>query len=521
MRKDKPRFNNHFFRRLGATVVAAGLLLTMPGSAMLACAKGNDSTKESGGDTVTLRVCNWEEYIDTGDWGDDEAIELPSGTIMGKNAMVDDFETWYKETYGVNVKVEYSTFGTNEDLYNMLTLGDTYDLICPSEYMFMKLASENELVPLSKEFFDRSNPNNYYVNGLSPYISNIFDSHKISGKPWSTYAAGFMWGVTGIVYNPDKISKEEVSTWNVLKNPKYKNQLTIKDSVRECYFAAVAGLNHDKLLSNEFRNDSNYKEKLEEVMNDTSPEMIQKSQDWLQDVKNNVYSFEVDAGKADMVTGKAVANYQWSGDAVYTIDQAEEDDYKLNFCVPEEASNIYFDGWCMLKNGIGQNKEKQKAAEAFINFLSRPDNAIRNMYYIGYTSCMSGGEDPRILEYLKYKYSAAKDAKDTTDYNLTYFFTGDDQGKEDDYILHVETEQLDRQLGAQYPSPEVIHRTSIMEYFTPKQNEDINRMWVNVRCFNILKMPLWGWFFLFAGVIGLLIFSFRRIRKTRKRESVS
>ena len=175
----------------------------------------------------------------------------------------------------------------------------------------------------------------------------------------------------------------------------------------------------------------------------------------------------------------------------------------------------------MLKNGIGQNKEKQKAAEAFINFLSRPDNAIRNMYYIGYTSCMSGGEDPRILEYLKYKYSAAKDAKDTTDYNLTYFFTGDDQGKEDDYILHVETEQLDRQLGAQYPSPEVIHRTSIMEYFTPKQNEDINRMWVNVRCFNILKMPLWGWFFLFAGVIGLLIFSFRRIRKTRKKKSIS
>ena len=62
------------------------------------------------------------------------------------------------------------------------------------------------------------------------------------------------------------------------------------------------------------------------------------------------------------------------------MDQAEEDGYELEFAMPDEASNIYFDGWIMLKNGIHDDPAKQQAAEAWINFLSRPDNAIRNMY---------------------------------------------------------------------------------------------------------------------------------------------
>ena len=69
-------------------------------------------------DTITLRVCNWEEYIDQGGWNADEVIDLPSGDILGENSLVKDFEDWYQETYGQKVKVEYSTFGTNEDLPN-------------------------------------------------------------------------------------------------------------------------------------------------------------------------------------------------------------------------------------------------------------------------------------------------------------------------------------------------------------------------------------------------------------------
>ena len=96
------------------------------------------------------------------------------------------------------------------------------------------------------------------------------------------------------------------------------------------------------------------------------------------------------------------------------MDQAEEDDFYLNFAVPEESTNLWFDGWVMLKSGIGQDAEKQQAAEAFVNFVSRPDNAVRNMYYIGYTSVISGGDDDTVYDYLKWNYEAEDDAGTVT-----------------------------------------------------------------------------------------------------------
>lgn len=82
--------------------------------------------KENQSEEIVLRIANWEEYLDEGGWDEDETIDLDEKTkILGRENMVDDFESWYKKTYGEKVRVEYSTFGTNEDLYNQMTLGDT------------------------------------------------------------------------------------------------------------------------------------------------------------------------------------------------------------------------------------------------------------------------------------------------------------------------------------------------------------------------------------------------------------
>ena len=186
------------------TLPAAGMHVSAAEAESGATEKTGEQKNGTGGSvkTVTLRICNWEEYIDTGDWDESETIDLPSGDIIGENSMIDDFEQWYEKTCGIKVRVEYSTFGTNEDLYNMLTLGDTYDLVCPSEYMFMKLMSENKLVPLSEHFYDETDENNYYVRGVSPYLRNIFETSEHDGEKWAKYAAGYMWGTTGFVYNP-------------------------------------------------------------------------------------------------------------------------------------------------------------------------------------------------------------------------------------------------------------------------------------------------------------------------------
>ena len=463
-------------------------------------------------ETVTLRICNWEEYIDLGGWEEDEVIDLESGDIFGENSLVEDFEIWYEETYGKKVKVEYSTFGTNEDLYNMLTIGDVYDLVCPSEYMIMKLMAEDMVQPLSEAFFDEEDENNYYIRGVSPYIRSIFETHEINGVSWDKCAAGYMWGITGFVYNPDVVSEEDASTWQLMQNSDYRRQITMKDNVRDTYFAAVGALKSDLLTSEEFTGAEDYALRLQDEMNDVTEETVARVQDYLQDTKDNLYSFETDSGKADMITGKVVANYQWSGDAVYTMDQAEEDEYYLNFAIPRESTNIYFDGWIMLKAGIGEDAEKQQAAEAFINFISRPDNVIRNMYYIGYTSTISGGEDGRIFEYLDWTYGAEEDDETAVDYPVGYFFTGDPE--DEDYILTVPEEQLQRQLSAQYPSGEVIRRASIMVYFNAEQSELINRMWIRIRCFNIHSGPVWVWIVL--AVLAVLAVTFHFRRKTAK-----
>ena len=460
-------------------------------------------TAQAADDEIVLRVCNWEEYIDLGDWDEEEElIELDNGAqILGVNPMYEDFEDWYYETTGKRVRVEYSCFGTNEDLYNQLTLGDTYDLVCPSDYMLMKLMAEDMAEPFSEQFFDTENADNYYVRGVSPYISQVFKENKIDGKAWEKYAACYMWGTTGVLYNPEFMSEEEASTWSVFDNPKFYRQMTLKDNVRDTYFAALGYLRANELTAEEFMSDPDYQEKLTEIMNDVTPETIDEVERLLQHMMGNVYALETDSGKSDMVTGKIVANYQWSGDAVYAMDQAEEDDVYLAYAVPQECSNLWFDGWIMLKKGIAGDPEKKAAAEAFVNFLSRPDNAVRNMYYIGYTSAITGGEDDTVFDYVDWCYGAEDEEEDLVPYPLGYFFCGDNA--DEDYVVYTTKEQVGRQLYTQYPSQEVIGRTAIMGYFDETETKNINQMWINIRCFHVADVPVGVW--VFTAAIVLLI----------------
>lgn len=446
---------------------------------------------EKSNNVITLRICNWEEYID--------------------DSIISDFENWYYKKTNQKVKVEYSCFGTNEELYNYLTMGDSYDCVCPSEYMIMKLMAEDMLVPYSDSFFDTNIDENYYIRNVSPYIKNIFDSNEINNEKWSKYAAGYMWGVTGTVYNPKLVDENDVSTFNFYKNTKYAGKITLKDNVRDSYFVALGALYSDKLKSNEFVQSEDYSGRLAAVMNDTDEETIEKSQKLLHEMVENTYSLETDSGKADMVSGKVVANYQWSGDAVYSMDQAEEDGLYLDFAIPDECTNMWFDGWVMLKNAINGDDRKQAAAEGFINFVSRPDNAVKNMYYIGYTSAIAGNEsDDTIYQYLIQCYG---DENGDVSYPVGYFFSGDNDDEK--YMLRTSKEQTHRQLFAQYPPFDVMERSAIMQYFDKEQNKNINQMWIDIRCFDIKKTPIYAWVVVGATVIAAAILFHRKVRSMK------
>lgn len=478
------RRKNNAHSSLGRKKAMPGFLA---GAFAIACTAGSLTGCASAySDEIILRVSNWEEYIDQGGWDDEELIELEDGTkILGDNSLTDDFEEWFYETYGRKVRVEYSTFGTNEELYNQLTIGDTYDLVCPSEYMIMKMMREGMLMPFSEGFYDTENENNYYAKGVSPYIKGVYDGLSIEGETLGSYAAGYMWGTLGLVYNPEYVTEEQAAHWDLLLNEEFYKRVTIKDSVRDAYFAAISIARYDVITDTEFIDSPDYAEKLSEILNATDEETIAQVEQILSEAKNNVYSFETDSGKADLVTGKVVANEQWSGDAVYTMDQAEEDGVELCYSAPEEATNLWFDGWVMLKDGINGDADRQMAAEAFINFLSRPDNAIRNMYYIGYTSVISGGDSDLILQYVDWCYGAGEDEEDTVEYPIGYFFSAD--AADEEYAITTTQDQAKRQLYAQYPPEEVVNRSVVMACFDEEDNARINRMWTNVRCFDLKR----------------------------------
>ena len=464
---------------------ALGLMILLITSVILAGCSSQD--EEEG--TLVLRVSNWEEYIDEGDWDEEELIELDDGTeIMGDYSMVEDFEEWYKDTYGIDVKVEYSTFGTNEELYNQLTIGDVFDLVCPSEYMIMKMMREGMLLPFDNDFYNTDDNNNYYAKGVSPYIKNVYDELSINGEPLSKYAAGYMWGTLGLVYNPEIISEEEAAHWDLLLNPDYCKQVTIKDSVRDAYFAAITYDVYDEITSKEFIDSPDYRDKLSKVLNRTDVKTVDEVEAILTAMKENAYAFETDAGKADMVTGKVLANEQWSGDAVYTLDQADEDDVELCYSVPLEGSNLWFDGWVMLKNGIEQDSRKQHAAQAFINFVSKPENAVRNMYYIGYSSVISGGDSDVIYNYINWCYGADEEEDEVIEYPIGYFFDTQSEDADERYTIVTTPDQERRQLYAQYPSLDVVNRCVVMACFEEEDNVRINRMWTNVRCFDLKSL---------------------------------
>lgn len=470
------------FQRVFA-VLAAGCVFGGTVSALAGCAQGAE--------VVTLRVSSWEEYIDLGDWDDDELIEVDNpyaadgeSGIIGVNSMVDDFTEWFNETHGYEIRVEYSTFGTNEDLYNRLSLGDEYDLVCPSDYMLMKLIDEGNYVEYSEKFRDESVEENYYARFVSRYIDGDADS-VFTKNGWDGVAACYMWGTTGLVYNPEELKNDDdINTFGILLNGDYNRRVTIKDNVRDAYFATLGIINKDRLTGGSLTG-----EERSEILNDVNSDTIAAAEDVLKNIKDNVYSFETDSGKADMVTGKVIANYQWSGDAVHIMDEADGDETELWYSVPDECTNLWFDGWLMLKNGVNGDEKKQEAAEAFVNFLSRPDNAVRNMYYIGYTSAIAGDV---VFDYMDWNYGADEEAEHTVDYDLGYFFGGENSfitADASQFQFDGENINRGRQLFAQYPSANVIERSVVMLDFGDKLSE-INRMWINVRCLDLLDIPL-------------------------------
>lgn len=418
---------------------------------------------------VTITVYNWEDYIYD---GTEDGKKVEDSTIQA-------FQKYYEEKTGLSINVKYKTFSTCEDMYTKISRGlIKADLCCPSDYMIQRMQREGMLESFgyntsTKEYGEELTNVNEFT---SPYIKKLFDDNS-----FSDYAVPYFWGTMGFTYNMDTVDSELLTSWDAEWNTAFRKRLSIKDSMRDTYFTAVMHVYKSELLSLKDRYESEaitaeeYNKQLSEIFNRCDTETLNKCKTALQELTSNVV-LEVDEGKNDIVLGNIDVNLAWSGDAVFSMDEADEGErITLGYIIPDEGSNVWFDGWCMPK---GANVE---ASKEFLNFLADPEVAAKNMNYTGYTSPIAG---QAIWEMVNEWYSIDAydeyEASDCDEIDLSYFFEGTLEEGEVATIL-VPKDERGRQFDAQYPTEETIVRCAIMRDFGEEATEALNNMWIDFR----------------------------------------
>lgn len=398
----------------------------------------------------TLKIYNWADYIDM-------------------QNVLDKFPEWYREQTGEEVQVSYQTFDINESMLTQIEIGkEDYDVVCPSEYIVERMLRNGLLQKINKDFGDTPD----YTQLVAPFVLDKFQQMAPKGSDIqvSDYAVGYMGGTTGWLYNPQWVSAEELQSWDAIFNPKFEGKIFMKDAFRDVYSVIILYAYRDEIASGEVD--------MDELVANITPERIARVEEILNKAKNNIAGWEVDFGKEEMTKGKTWMNLSWSGDAQWAIQEAAEIGLKLNYIVPKEGSNVWFDGWVIPKYAVNT-----KAAAYFINFMCRPDNAIFNMEEIGYVSVIAS---PEILEWAQDEeaYPETVDA--------SYFFG---EGTE---AVHVNP--------VQYPDKSVIERCALM-HDCGEQTEQMLDMWNRVKGDNLSSGMLW-----IVGIVVLLLIAFIIIR---------
>ena len=332
-----------------------------------------------------LKVYNWSDYID--------------------ESVLPEFEQWYQEQTGETIHVIYQTFDVNETMLSKIEKGkEDYDVVCPSDYVLERMLNNGLVLPL--DFASLPDSINYIANNRSPYIRDMFAlfNPEIDAND---YSVAYMWGTTGILYNTKYVTEEEASTWDVIRNPKFADKIFIKDAPRDVFSPVLIYLKQKELQEGSVT--------IDELMHDSSDESLAAVEAYLKQVKDLVAGWEADFGKDQMTRERGWISLNWSGDAVWAIEEAAEVGVELKYVVPKEGSNIWFDGWVIPKYAANV-----KAATYFIDFMCRPDIAIRNMDATGY---VSANGDISVLE------SQVDEELDPID--VSYFFPGADSVRVD------------------------------------------------------------------------------------------
>ena len=266
--------------------------------------------------------------------------------------------TLFEKETGINVV--YEEFETNEIMYPKVQSGAiAYDVVCPSDYMIQRMIENDLLAELN---FDNI-----------PNVKNIGQEYFKQSRQFDSenkYSVPYCWGTVGILYNKT-IVDEPIDSWSVLWDEKYIDNILMQDSVRDAFAVALKYKGHS--------------------LNSTDLDELEEAKELLIEQKPLVQAYVIDQVRDKMIGNEAAIGVIYSGEAIYT----QLENPNLEYVIPKEGSNVWIDSWVIPKNA----KHKENA-EAFINFLCRPDIAKMNFDYITYSTPNTAAreliEDPAI-----------------------------------------------------------------------------------------------------------------------------
>ncbi len=321
------------------TSVLLLIILLISACTLFACTSSESSDiGEPIGNTVTLNVYNWGEYISDGFDG-----------AMDTNAAFEEyFNSNLAQKYGFYVKVNYTTYATNEEMFQKIKSGaGSYDIVVPSDYMIQQMIHNDLLLP-----FDATSLSNF---------KNI--NEKFTSAPYydpeNAYSVPYTYGMLGVIYNTALVDEEDVKdeSWGLLWNEKYKRKILQFNNPRDAFASAMYYLGLD--------------------INSSDISVWQTALDKLSEQKALVQGYVNDEIFNKMTTASAAIAPYFAGDFLTMAYQNED----LDFYYPVEGSNYFVDAMC-----IPKSSRNPEVAKEYINFMLTEEPAVANALYVGYAS---------------------------------------------------------------------------------------------------------------------------------------
>ncbi|EJO5347433.1 extracellular solute-binding protein [Clostridium botulinum] len=252
-----------------------------------------------------LNIFNWSEFL--------------------PQSVIEQFEKEY------NVKVNYSTFSSNEEMLAKLMGGNIpYDLVVTSDYAIEIMTKQKLVQPIDKKD----------VPNLANIDKNVLN---LPFDPKNTYSLPYMWGGNYIVIDKTKINKK-ITSFDDLWDSEFKNSMVILDDPR-----VMIGL---ALQKNGYS------------INTKNPKELEKAKEDLIKLMPNVKAFDSESPKTLLINGEASIGYVWGTEAYL----AKLENPNLEVVLTKEGVIPQYDNFV-----IPRKAKNKKLAEEFINFIYKPE----------------------------------------------------------------------------------------------------------------------------------------------------